>query len=179
MRTRGAFTLVEMMIVVAMVAILTAVALPALAVFQSRSRGAEVALNYDGIWTAIHARTNDQEWTYGSNIMAPWNPNTYGKTTRPWGTSAPWDSQWKYYLGWAPDGAVRCSYMWQYTAATNGHELDILCDLDGDLGSIAYMGQEQTNPVSSVGSKACLSVSWSKSVSGEGPIWIPDAAPCM
>ena len=58
-----AFTLVELMIVVAIVGLLAAIAIPTFATMQARARFAEAPLNYEGIRTASAALAQEYGWT--------------------------------------------------------------------------------------------------------------------
>ncbi|MED5463066.1 MAG: prepilin-type N-terminal cleavage/methylation domain-containing protein [Myxococcota bacterium] len=62
------FTLVELMIVVAIIGILAAIAIPNFAKFQSRAKQSEAKANLKGIYTAKHAAYGEQDtFKCGSN----------------------------------------------------------------------------------------------------------------
>jgi prepilin-type N-terminal cleavage/methylation domain-containing protein len=125
---RACFTLVELMIVVAIVALLTALAFPMLQASVDRARFAEAGLNYDGIYGAMTAYLVGPDT--GGTVNAMWHPSgTIGKAAQAWaGAPAEWA-----IVGWTPDGDVRC----RYTAAlnpgpTDGHWIGVECDVDGN-----------------------------------------------
>src|SRR4051812_29981038 len=109
------FTLVELMIVVAIIAVLAAVALPMFNAMQLSAKRAEAPVNWDGLQAASIAYGMDSALTTGS-IILPTNPSSNaGKTLRPFLTTGAY-AGWTQTLGWAPDGEVRCVYIWAVSA---------------------------------------------------------------
>jgi Tfp pilus assembly protein PilE len=100
------FTLVELMIVVAIVMILASVALPAFHVTQLRSKRAEGDANVDGIITAVVAYEAAFD-RYPSNTVN--GPATIGKKAQTWPTGTAQGIYMKK-VGWTPDGDVRGFY---------------------------------------------------------------------
>jgi len=147
------FTLIELMIVVAIIAILAAIAIPQYKKFQLKAKTAEAKTNLGAIRTAEEAYAAEHD----EYITANYRPNaTPTAAKRAWVTSDQFDS-----LGFAPAGDVRYSYGVAAgdttgslsTAPTNGTNaatskpaaanVDITIvakgDLDGD-SSFAYYG---------------------------------------
>ena len=106
------FTLVELMIVVAIISILAAIAVPAMHNMALKAKFSEMPLNTEGIMTAQVAYESSADVVL--HIPTP-NPGLagLGKMRRPWLPGSDFDT-----LGWAPDGEVYGSY-WTYSGSVN------------------------------------------------------------
>ena len=103
MFNKKGFTLVELMIVVAIIGILAAIAIPNFVDMQYRAKRAEVPGNVDGIKTAQIAYDAAFDKYIEVSSWAPSDDLT--KTQRSWETGTDFDT-----LGWGPDGKVRGRY---------------------------------------------------------------------
>lgn len=100
---RRNFTLIELMITVALVGILSSIAITSAAEMQYKAKRGELPLNIDGIKTAeiVYEAANDQFIDSGR-----WLPEkTVGRSLWNWANSLKFKA-----LGWTPDGQVRGSY---------------------------------------------------------------------
>lgn len=131
------FTLVEMMIVVAIMMVLASIALPEVYESQLKARKSEAAINVQSIADAsvgYHASMD----TYPSGVSTDWSPgkntapcSTCGKTTRKWVPDEDGSNPTGFgQMGWQPDGDVRCDYNFFYAGgfATSRAK----CDVDDD-----------------------------------------------
>lgn len=135
---RSGFSLVELMIVVAITSILAAIAAPNFRMMQYRAKRAEVPLNVSGIWTAEIAFNSTED----GFITLPLNPSsTPTKDTRPFDASG---TEWRT-LGWEPDGPVRGSY-WVTTTSTQFTVYGI-SDVDGDSVQCQYTASDSHTAV--------------------------------
>lgn len=138
MLNRKGFTLVELMIVVAIIGILAAIAIPNFVSMQYRAKRAEVPANVDGIKTAELAY--DAAFDRFINSTA-WPAGTPGKQQVEWIPGSNFDT-----LGWAPDGRVRGQYS-VVTISSTDFTVTGVCDVDGDGAQARYTSTKSTNSV--------------------------------
>ena len=137
MRSRHGFTLIELMIVVAIVGILAAIAIPNFMQMMLRAKRAELPANLDGVRTAevgYHA-----EWGEFTSVQAtPTAVPGRGTTVFTGSGYMAFDM-----LGWKADGQVRGIYM-ATAANTSVSSADDFTataqtDVDGDSNYVEYM----------------------------------------
>ncbi len=108
-RQSAGFTLVEVMIVVALIGVLASVALPGFLSYQARTRRSEAYANLSAVAQSQAAFYAVKGFYHGTGLSYP-DPALYGGL----GTkSMPWDvpSEAAFAeLGWAPEGQVYYSY---------------------------------------------------------------------
>lgn len=122
---RGRLTLVELMIVIAIVAILAAIAIPQLYQMQLRAKRAEVPSNVVAISNA-HLAYHVAHDTF---VFTNWNPSNTpsGKVAATWNIEPEWEA-----LGFSPDGRVRGAYLARTGITGNCN------DLSGNTGSSMF-----------------------------------------
>ena len=137
MFNKKGFTLVELMIVVAIIGILAAIAIPNFVDMQYRAKRAEVPSNVDGIKTAQIA----YDAAFDKYIqVSSWTPSSnVAKTQRSWTAGTGFDT-----LGWGPDGKVRGRYK-----VTSSSTTDFLvtgeCDVDNDDTNATFTATKSIN----------------------------------
>jgi type IV pilus assembly protein PilA len=147
---RGGFTLIELMITVAIIGILASLAIPQFFQYQWRSRRSEAMTN-------INAIVKNEIAFFGAN------GTFWGAAPMPAGAPGPGKRQWDAVakaayggLGYEPEGAVAYSYEVNDAASDCGCGVgangDALCftasaygDLDGD-GFVAVVSYFYTDP---------------------------------
>jgi type IV pilus assembly protein PilA len=141
MRTNKGFSLVELMIVVAIIGILAAIAIPNFMTMQLKAKRGELPSNVNGIKTAELA----YDAMYDGFLDAALNPaSAPNKTAVPWVSSGGWTQ-----LPWAPDGEVRGNYSVVLSGA-NDFLVTANCDVDADTIVATYtasstLGATQTS----------------------------------
>ena len=139
------FTLVELMIVVAIIGILAAIAIPNFVEMQYRAKRAEIPSNVDGIKTAEMG----YDAAFDQFLSAADHPGTtVNKKQQAWGAG---NSDYQN-LGWSPDGKVRGSYAVSTTvpsSATPGADFTVTgrCDVDADGSEATYTATKSINTV--------------------------------
>jgi type IV pilus assembly protein PilA len=139
MFNRKGFTLVELMIVVAIIGILAAIAIPNFVAMQYRAKRAEVPANVDGIKTAELAYDAAFDQFIQQTGFHP--SSSVGKSQATWTAGSGFDT-----IGWAPDGKVRGAYKLASLSSTDFRVTGI-SDVDGDGVQASYTAQKSTNTV--------------------------------
>jgi type IV pilus assembly protein PilA len=124
-RARSGFTLIETMIVVAIIGVIGSIAIPILMTYQMRSRSTEARTNLAAIRVA-------EEVSYSENglyVSASAEPGAI-----PGSSPSAFDTLGSDFadLGWAPEGRVYFSYAIAIAADASGFTADAAADLDGD-----------------------------------------------
>jgi type IV pilus assembly protein PilA len=135
---RRGFTLIELMIVVAIIGILAALAIPTYLRFQMKAKSSEAKVNLAAIRTAEESYYTE----HGIYLAATSNPTTIPGVQR-----ATFDASNPGFLdlGWAPEGTVFFSYGIGITPNRTGYSADAGADIDGN-GINQYWTFIRANP---------------------------------
>ncbi len=131
LNSRRGFTLVELMIVVAIIGILASIATPNMMSMQHRTKRAEVPINAHAIAVAQEAyeAANDEYLE-----IADYYPRTtVDKSLVIWSTGSPFN-----LIGWQPDGMVRGMYKSELVG-DYGFTVTAECDVDGNASNAVYL----------------------------------------
>jgi prepilin-type N-terminal cleavage/methylation domain-containing protein len=133
------FTLVELMIVVAVIGILSAIAIPAYQKYQARSRQSEVKLSLTGVYSvekAFRATTESYSTCINEIGYTNSNPARYYKVgfySSPANSCGPATNKECNAYSWNPDGSAKdtCSTLTTRTHATRAVG-NVLADQEGN-----------------------------------------------
>ena len=128
---RAGFTMVELMIVVAIIGILAAIAIPSYQAMQLKAKRAEIPPNLK----AIQAAELGYEAVFDEymGIIEP-HPRIDEKLDK---NAVPWDGDANYArLGWAPSGDIRGNY--QISVSVTGEEEHLLITGKSDVDDDNY-----------------------------------------
>jgi len=132
---RRGFTLVELLITIAIIGILSSMAVTRFIEVQRRAKRAEVPVNVSGIRTAeIAYAASYDEWVEQPQF---WPEGEMQKHARPWPEGSAFDR-----LGWSPDGDVRGEY--RVEASEDGRSFEVIgqCDVDNDEDEAMWRATE-------------------------------------
>lgn len=137
------FTLIELMIVVAIIGILAAIAIPNFVAMQLRAKRSELPTNLDGI------RTTEKAYVSEFDLYTSAGPNPTSmpsKSTSAFGATFGDGSKWDL-LGWVADGKVYGQYATtNITGSSSGQNFSAtaVADIDGDSKSAYYWANKDS-----------------------------------
>lgn len=134
LKNRKGFTLIELMIVVAIIGILAAIAIPNFLTFRLKAKTSEAKANLGAIRTVQEAYRAEEDTYYPSGSTIARYPGSPDTTKQTWTASATGFSA----LGFEPAGQVYYDYGISAADATS-FTGDAYGDLDGDLMLARYV----------------------------------------
>lgn len=137
-RRRRGFSLIELMIVVFLISVLAAIAIPKYLVYQLKSKSAEAKTNLGGIRTAQEAYYSE----YGLFVSASPEPAIIPGIRSTGFDSVTTDFQ---ALGWQPEGNVYFSYGSGINADGSAYTADAGADIDGN-GVVQFWAYAKPEP---------------------------------
>ena len=129
---KGGFTLIELMIVVAIIGILAAIAIPNFLQFQLRSKTGEAKTNIAAIRTAEEGYFAE----FNNYVLSAATPTTAGSQNKQvWPTGSGFDN-----LGWSPEGQVFFQYAVNAPTGLASYQVGAMGDLDGNGAATSDYG---------------------------------------
>jgi type IV pilus assembly protein PilA len=145
-KSNKGFTLIELMIVVAIIGILAAIAIPNFLRFQLKAKSSEGKVNIAAIRTAEESYLAE----FGTYVAAPLAPALVpGSSKVPFVEGAPLAQSSFNTLGWAPEGQVFFQYGVLAALGTN-YTITATADIDGD-GALAQQSWGYVKPIGVTG----------------------------
>jgi type IV pilus assembly protein PilA len=148
-RNRKGFTLVELMIVVAIIGILAAIAIPNFLQFRLKAKTSEAKSNLGAIRSTEVAYFAEWDYYIGNQAPTPITDRTGNANKEPWVTSTRFS-----ILGFAPEGNVFYSYALSgsdFEPVARGVSMYAVGDLDATGGTSTFYVTDSTNEVIKVG----------------------------
>lgn len=124
---RGGFTLIELMIVVAIIGILAAIAIPNFLRFQLKAKSSEGKTNLSAIRTAEESYYAE----YGVYVSADASPTATSDNVKTTFSHAVPDAGFEV-VGWSPEGDVFFNYAVETAAGDDGYMASAAADIDAD-----------------------------------------------
>jgi len=143
---KGGFTLIELMIVVAIIGILAAIAIPNFLRFQLKAKSSEGKTNLAAIRTAEQSYYSE----FGVFVSANASPATVPQNVKTNFSNVDGPNQGFDRLGWSPEGQVYFNYGVAINA--NGYTASAAADIDAD-GTPQGWGYKKLNAGANVTAK--------------------------
>jgi len=144
---KGGFTLIELMIVVAIIGILAAIAIPNFLRFQLKAKSSEGKTNLAAIRTAEQSYYSE----FGRYVSADPSPTAYGGTSKTgftaMGNNNGGTGPGFTTLGWSPEGNVYFNYAVGTGTVGASFFATAMADIDGTGAATAQgWGYRRSNP---------------------------------
>ena len=144
-RNRKGFTLVELMIVVAIIGILAAIAIPNFLQFRLKAKTSEAKSNLGAIRSTEVAYFAEWDFYVGNQPLTPLAVRTSQPNKAPWVITSRFS-----ILGFAPEGQVFYSYALNgtnFTLSSVGVSMYAVGDLDNDTVLSTFFVTDASNEI--------------------------------
>lgn len=173
-RSQKGFTLIELMIVVAIIGILAAIAIPNFLRFQLKAKSSEGKANIAAIRTAEESYHAE----FGNYVGAALSPATIPGSTKAAFVNAAGAGAGFDQLGWSPEGKVYFHYGVVVDSTNDAYAVSAAANIDSTGNNQAWGYVKTGNAAAPVNTECAASGVWDRDLSTPAATLTDTVGPC-